>query len=290
MMKILLQSQVDPKYLATRWLLLLIVIVFSIGGRAQRVESLSQVKAIYVEAFSGGAASAHLHDSFVRHLAKSRFKLVQSPKNADAIITGNGQIWIRGFIAINPRTPATDRQAVYTGYLSIEVADANGQPLWSWLFTPSKLVWSNIVDNLAGKAAKNLVEAAASAPALSNPPAPASALTQTSLNGAGATFPAPLYKKWFEDFEQFHSGVRFHYSPIGSQLGEQKLVAGELDFAGSDVAPEVVIGAGRASNLRRFITVLGAVVPIYNIQGVTQNSLHPGDPGGCLPRAGAAME
>lgn len=271
MMKILSQSPIDPKYPATRWLLLLIVIGFPIGGRAQRVESLSQVKTVYVEAFSGGVESARLHDSFVRHLARSRFKLVQSPKDADAIVSGNGQIWIRGFIAINPRTPTTDRQADYAGYLSVEVADANGKPLWSWLATPSKLAWSNIVDNLAGSAAKKLVEATESAPARSNPPAPASALARASLNGAGATFPAPLYKKWFEDFEQFHSGVRFHYSPVGSQLGEEKLAAGELDFAGSDVAPEVAVGAARASNMRRFATVLGAVVPIYNVQGVAQN-------------------
>jgi phosphate ABC transporter phosphate-binding protein len=277
MRKILSRSPIDRKYQATRWLLLLIVIGFPIGVRAQRVESLSQAKTVYVEAFRGGVESARLHDSFVRHLAGSRFKLVQSPKDADAIITGNGQIWIRGFIAINPRTPTTDRQAVYAGYLSIEVADAYGQPLWSWLATPSKLAWSNIVGNLAGKAAKKLVEATESAPALSNPPAPASALAQTSLNGAGASWTAPLYKKWFEDFEQFHSGVRFHYSPVGSQLGDERLGAGELDFAGSDFAPEVAVGAARASNMRRFATVLGAVVPIYNVQGVTQNLRFTGE-------------
>ena len=267
----LLQSPLSSDYLVIRWLMVLLLIGCAVSSRAQRVESLSQAKTLYVEGFSGGTESARLRDSFVRHLARSRFKLVQSPKDADAIIKGKGQVWIRGFIAINPRTPSTDRQPIYAGYLSVEVEGVNGQPLWSWLATPSKRTWSNIIDNLADEAAKKLIEAAESAPVRSTSPVPKSALAQTSLLGAGATFPAPLYQKWFEDFEQSHPGVHFQYSPVGSQLGEDRLAAGELDFAGSDVAPDVAAGAGRTPNLRRFATVLGAVVPIYNIQGVTQN-------------------
>lgn len=270
-MKMLLQSMPGPRSLVIRWFMVLLLIGCSVSGRAQRVESLSEARTLYVGAFSGGTESAHLRDSFVRHLARSRFKLVQSPKDADAVITGTGQIWIRGFIAINPHTPTTDRQPVYAGYLSVEVEGANGQPLWSWLATPGKRTWNNIVDNLADEASKKLVEAAESAPVRATSPVPKGALAQTSLIGAGATFPAPLYQKWFEDFEQSHPGVHFQYSPVGSQLGEERLAAGELDFAGSDVAQEAAVGAAHMSNLRRFATVLGAVVPIYNIQGVTQN-------------------
>jgi hypothetical protein len=246
-------------------LLLLAVAGLSIAAAAQGVNSLSQARTLYIAPFTGGAEAARIQQSFVRHLEKSRFQLVQSPQNADAIVKGDGQVWVRGYVAINPRTPTTDRQAVYGGYLSVEVAGADGQPLWSWLATPSKTVWSNVLDDLAGNAAKKLIEASASA---SLPPAsssPANALRQTTLNAGGATFPAPLYQKWFEDFEQFHPGVHVRYAQIGSQLGDEKLLAGELDFAGSDVAPEVAVSDPRASALRRFATVLGAVVPIYNI-------------------------
>lgn len=88
-----------------------------------------------------------------------------------------------------------------------------------------------------------------------------------SLSGSGATFPAPLYQKWFQDFEQLHPGVHIRYSPVGSQRGAEMLTTGSADFAGSDVAPDFILGT--ASHLRAVISVVGGVVPIYNLQGVT---------------------
>jgi hypothetical protein len=215
-MKVVSQSHVGLKFLANRWLLLPIAAGFCVAAGAERVDSISQAKTLYVSAFSGGPAVVHLRNSFVKRLSKSRFRLVQSPQDADAIVTGSGQIWFRGFVSINARTPATDRQAVYAGYLSIEVTSADGQPLWSSLVTPGKLIWSNIVDDLAAHAAKKLVGAAnAVSSPLRNPASPI-ALALTSLAGAGSTFSAPLYQKWFEDFEQFHPGVHLHYSPVGT--------------------------------------------------------------------------
>jgi len=247
------------------------VVGFCAPAIGQQVESLSQAHTFYIQAFTGGLESGRLHDNLVRRLIKSHFKIVQSAKDADAVVSGDGQVWIRGYFAINPRTPSTDRQAVYGGYLSLEVADAAGQPLWSWLVTPGKHAWSNIIDDLAGRAAGKLIEAAHSGSALSAPVSKPSSLAQTTLRAAGASFPAPLYLKWFEDFEQLHPGVRIQYSPIGSQRGNERLAGGDLDFAGSDVAPEVALGSGRASDLRRFATVLGAVVPIYNMKGIKQD-------------------
>jgi phosphate transport system substrate-binding protein len=230
------------------------------------------VKKLYVSGFGDGPQAAHLQQSFLRHLEGGRFKLVQSAKDADAIVTGTSQIWVKGFVSINPRTPSNDRQAVYAGYLSVEVAGADGQPLWSWLATPSKLTWTNIVDDLAAHAARKLLEASEAAPApTASTSLSSGTLAQTSLVAAGATFPAPLYRKWFQEFEELHPGVHLHYSPIGSQAGNEMLVAGKIDFAGSDVAPEVVVGAPAASHLRRIASVLGAVVPIYNLRGVTQD-------------------
>ena len=270
-MKIFSQDRAGTILLANRQLLLLILFGFSLAAQSQHVQSLSQARTLYVETFTGGVESGRLHDGLVRHLAKSRFKLVQSANEADAVVKGDGQIWVRGYIAINPRTPSTDRQAVYGGYLSLEVVGADGQPLWSWLATPSKHAWNNVVDDLAASAASKLIETSASVPKPSASPATYCALVQTSLQAAGASFPAPLYLKWFEDFEQLHPGVKIHYSPVGSQSGEERLAAGAIDFAGSDIAPEVALSSARPSDLRRFATVLGAVVPIYNIKGVTQD-------------------
>jgi phosphate transport system substrate-binding protein len=270
-MKKLAQHPFAAAFPAIRSIFFLLIAGFCVAANAQRVASLSDVKTFYVENFSGEQAP-NLRDSLVRRLSKSnRFHLVQSPKDADAIIVGSSQVWFRGFISINPRTPSTDRQAVYSGYLSLEVVGADRQPLWSWLVTPSRLSWNNIIDDLAGHAAKKLIEAAEATPVLSTSQGASGALAQTTLSAAGATFPAPLYQKWFQDFEQLHPGVRILYSPVGSQLGVEKLVAGAIDFAGSDVVPEVAVGDARALNLRRFASVLGAVVPIYNLKGITKD-------------------
>src|SRR5579862_1027655 len=111
-----------PKFLMIRLLIALLFAGCAIAANAETVDSLPQVKTLYVAAFTGGPEAAHLHESFVRRLGKERFQFVQSPKSADAIVTGTEQIWVKGHVTINPRTPATDRQAVYAGYLSVEVA------------------------------------------------------------------------------------------------------------------------------------------------------------------------
>jgi phosphate ABC transporter phosphate-binding protein len=143
--------------------------------------------------------------------------------------------------------------------------------LWSWLVTPGRLVWKSIVDNLADRAAAKMLVAATSAAGAVSGSVSAGQLAQTELNGAGAAFPAPLYQKWFEDFEQLHPGVRVRYDAIGSQRGIESLSAGKVDFAGSDVAPELLTGAAPAAPMRRVPATLGAVVAIYNLQGAVQD-------------------
>ncbi|MGA9673181.1 MAG: phosphate ABC transporter substrate-binding protein PstS [Terracidiphilus sp.] len=258
--------------LAIRAAMFALLAGYCVGAAAQQAASLADVKTLFVATFGGAEDGALLHDSLIHRLAKSdRFRIVQSAKEADAIVNGTGEIWIRGFTSTNVRTPSAHRQSVYNGYLSLEVINREGQPLWSWLVTPGNLVWNNIVDDLAGRAVKKLVEASASGSAQPSAPTVSSRLEQTSLSGAGATFPAPLYLKWFEDFEALHTGVHIRYSPIGSQLGDEQLADGQRDFAGSDVAPEVAIGPVRAGGMRQFAAVLGAVVPIYNLNGVTRD-------------------
>ncbi len=269
-MKLLQRLPYAGVHFVIRAFVLALLALVCVNAAAQPAASLADVKTLFVETFGGAGDGALLHEGLVRRLTKNgRFRIVQSAGEADAIVTGSGEIWIRGFTSTNVRTPSADREKVYNGYLSLEVVGRDGQPMWSWLVTPGNLVWNNIVDELAGRATKKLVEASASSSAQPLTPASSSKLEQTSLSGAGATFPAPLYLKWFEDFEELHPGVHVRYSAIGSQLGDEQLAGGERDFAGSDVAPEVAIGAGRAGGMRQFASVLGAVVPIYNLNGVT---------------------
>src|SRR5574340_866919 len=60
------------------------------------------------------------------------------------------------------------------------------------------------------------------------------ALPAETINGAGATFPAPIYQKWFEDYHKAHSDVQINYQSIGSGGGIRQLTLGTVDFGASD--------------------------------------------------------
>jgi phosphate transport system substrate-binding protein len=87
------------------------------------------------------------------------------------------------------------------------------------------------------------------------------------LTGAGATFPAPIYWKWFESFEQAQAGVQIDYSPVGSEEGIRRVRAGTADFGASDIPLYEAQLQGSEEKLLQFATVVGAVVPIYNVNG-----------------------
>lgn len=55
-----------------------------------------------------------------------------------------------------------------------------------------------------------------------------------TLNGAGGTFPEPIYEKWFADYRKANPGVKINYQAIGSGAGIQKITEGSVDFAGTD--------------------------------------------------------
>lgn len=91
-----------------------------------------------------------------------------------------------------------------------------------------------------------------------------------TINAAGATFPAPIYQKWFEEFHRLHSDVQINYQPIGSGGGIKQLTEGTVDFGASDMPmTDAQISAMKVHPLH-FPTVLGGVVLTYNIPGVTQ--------------------
>jgi len=100
--------------------------------------------------------------------------------------------------------------------------------------------------------------------------APVPAPDTVMLNGAGATFPYPIYSKWFSDYNKLHPDIQINYQSIGSGGGIRQLLSGTVDFGASD-APMNDEQLGQAkTKILHFPTVLGAVVPTYNISGVSQ--------------------
>ncbi|MGA7918466.1 MAG: phosphate ABC transporter substrate-binding protein PstS [Candidatus Acidiferrales bacterium] len=89
------------------------------------------------------------------------------------------------------------------------------------------------------------------------------------LNAAGATFPYPIYSKWFDVYHQQHSDVQINYQSIGSGGGIRQLQAGTVDFGASDGPMSDEQLAQSKFKILHFPTVLGADVPSYNIAGVT---------------------
>ncbi len=107
------------------------------------------------------------------------------------------------------------------------------------------------------------VEAPTAAPA----PTPSPALL---INGAGATFPYPIYSKWFDEYHKLHPDMEFNYQSIGSGGGIRQILAGTVDFGASD-GPMTDQQLGQTkTKILHFPTVLGADVPTYNIPGINQ--------------------
>lgn len=88
------------------------------------------------------------------------------------------------------------------------------------------------------------------------------------LNAAGATFPYPIYSKWFDVYHQQHSNIQINYQSIGSGGGIRQLQAGTVDFGASDGPMSDEQLSQSKFKILHFPTVLGAVVPTYNISGV----------------------
>ena len=95
---------------------------------------------------------------------------------------------------------------------------------------------------------------------------------QTTLNGAGATFPNPMYSKWFSDYHKLHPDIQINYQSIGSGGGIRQVTEGTVDFGASDMPMTDGQLTEAQTKLKTKIlnipTVLGAAVPAYNIPGV----------------------
>ncbi len=95
------------------------------------------------------------------------------------------------------------------------------------------------------------------------------AMGAETINAAGATFPAPIYQKWFQEYKMAHPDVQINYQAIGSGGGIRQLQEGTVDFGASDMPMTDDQMKGMKVKPLHFPTVMGAVVLSYNIPGVS---------------------
>src|ERR1017187_3504342 len=95
----------------------------------------------------------------------------------------------------------------------------------------------------------------------------AEASAQMLINGAGATFPYPIYSKWFDEYAKVDPSVRFNYQSIGSGGGQKQILAETVDFGASDGPMSDDNLAKAPGKLLHIPTVAGADVVTYNLQG-----------------------
>ena len=168
--------------------------------------------------------------------------MVANQWEAQAVLAGTGEVRVKGHVSLNPRngTINGDTQALYAGYLSIELRDKKGDTLWSYLATPHSSASPDVARDLASLAVKKLL-AAPGDPITAVPPG---AVPATTLTAAGATFPYPVYAKWFEAFHKRFPEIEIRYDAVGSETGMKRLMEGVIDFAGSDImiTPEIPAG------------------------------------------------
>ncbi|MFA5079983.1 MAG: phosphate ABC transporter substrate-binding protein PstS, partial [Dehalococcoidia bacterium] len=136
--------------------------------------------------------------------------------------------------------------------------------------------WSN--NWFAGIAAAILTAAVAfagcGAPS-SNPAAPATPAKSINLNGAGATFPAPLYTKWFDEYNKL-TGVKVNYQPIGSGGGISQITEGTVDFGATDgimTDAELTKAESKNGPILHIPMTSGSVAVIYNLSGIGSGQL-----------------
>ncbi len=227
-------------------------------------------KRLYVEAFATETGAEKLREDITAELRKlNSVSLVSDKASADFVLGGGGEVWIKGYRSFSPRSHMkmpTNGTPIYGGFLSVELKDRKGVTVWSYLATPGAAA-EDISKDLSRRIAKHLAEA------VIQPEMPGAASAQrppaVALSGAGATFPYPVYQKWFTNFQTDDPGTAITYSAIGSEAGVRKLLAGDVDFGASD-SPEAIhqLAPREESRYLFFPSVVGAVVPIVNVPGV----------------------
>ncbi len=239
--------------------------------RAQVAEQLSQVKTLYVDTLGSDRHAAAIREQVVQRLRKSHeVQVVSDSRQADAMIKGTGRVWTTGHVTLSPHSNSVSHPT-FEGFLSVELVSKSGDTLWSYLVSPSKFPWNGIADDLARQLVSKLLVALKGedqpVPGVAGP----TPRLEATLRGAGATFPAPLYQRWFELFQESHPNVHISYDAVGSAEGIQRLREQKADFAGSEMPLSDEAMSEAHQRLIHLPAVLGAVVAIYNVKGVRQN-------------------
>lgn len=254
---------------------LLAFLIFPRTMRAQTAENLAAIHRVVVEWPGEDRGSAATRDRVVQKLKASKaVELVENAAQADAILHGSSTIWLTGYVSTSPKSKAA-QQALYRGFASAELTGKDGRTLWSYLVTP-RSSWKSISDDLGDQLVQaflNALEKKSPVEAVSNGAVVEAGNGTNSVRtfqGAGATFPAPIYRKWFEAYTQSQPGVKIAYAAVGSEEGIRRLLAGQVDFGASDMPlPKEQLDTPERK-LLQIATVLGAVVPIYNVKGAPE--------------------
>jgi hypothetical protein len=122
---------------------------------------LAGIKRIFVERFPAKTGSEKLREDLIAELRRMGSpSIVASEADADAIVTGDGETWIKGYRSLNPRSGRlpSNGEPQYAGFLSVELKDTKGDTLWSYLVTlgPSS---ENITKDLSKQIVKHLTDA-----------------------------------------------------------------------------------------------------------------------------------
>ena len=236
---------------------------------ALAVPAAAAGKRLFVEPFTTKAAPEKLRQYVIAQLSKlPAVQLVPSEADADDILGGGGDIWIKGYRSLNPRSGRlpSDGTPVYAGYLSVELKNGKGETWWSYLAMPE-----NDTGDISKELAKRIAKHVAAALEQGQPPSPETAAPQTAIviKGAGATFPYPVYAKWLTNYRRGNPNVDISYEAVGSEAGIRRLLAGSVDFGASD-NPQAIRELSPADEGKYILlpSVVGAVVPIVNLPGV----------------------
>jgi phosphate ABC transporter phosphate-binding protein len=250
------------------WLLLALcsLLLCHHPAAAQQPAASGNIRTVFVAPLTGGGAADALRTRLIARLKKSAsIHIADDAQSAQAVLHADAVMWPTGTVSINPRSNSVTLTN-YQGYLSAELTDPADHPLWSYLVTPSRFRTDSIVDDLADQLGARLLAALAGGISASPVPPAAATASAVSLRAAGATFPAPLYQLWFRSFAQEPGGLPIRYDAIGSAAGIAELAAAKIDLAASDI-PAQRDQASPEMQLLHIPTVVGGVVPIYNLPG-----------------------
>ena len=151
-----------------KWLALLVMIFAgAVGadggagvGGAQTAVKLAQVKKVYVGSLGEKKGAAELQAEMVKRLKENHaVQVVGTAAEADAVLTGTGETWVKGYYSTSPRPSRYAQSTIYGGTLSVEVKGKDNETLWSYLVTPSKFTWGSVTQDLADQMVKKLVKA-----------------------------------------------------------------------------------------------------------------------------------